>query len=475
MMKIPKKILLLFLTIYSFNVARSQEKDSLMNYLEMAVKNNPTILQKYAAYEAALQKVPQVGSLSDPELSAGILLSPMELMAGNQVADFRLMQMFPWFGTLKFAKDEMSLMAKAQYETFRDTKLQVLFEVQQTWFELYKVQRALEISAKNKEILKSLERLSLIRFKTASISGSNSNSSGVRQNNAAQSSSSSSAGMQQMGGNAGANQTQTAKAMPSSTMNSSGGSGLTDLYRIQIEINDLENNIGLLNNQKQTIVARFNSFLNRPLQQMIKLPDTLKSNTLNIPLLAVADSILVQNPMLSMLNYEKQSLEARKEMVTKMSYPMIGLGLNYTLIQKNPMSTSEMNGDDMIMPMLTVTLPIYRKKYKAMQIEAEKLKTATDYQIQATANVLKTEYYQTVQDYEDAQRRVKLYANQYSLANQSLNILIKSFSASSAGLSDILIVQQQTLDYELKQVQAVADFNTAIVKLQRLMAYLPNN
>ena len=473
-MKIPKKILLLFLTLYSFNVVWSQEKDSLINYLEIAAKNNPTILQKYAEYEAALQKVPQVGSLADPELSAGIFLSPMELTAGNQVADFRLMQMFPWFGTLKFAKDEMSLMAKAKYETFRDTKLQVLFEVQQIWFELYKVQQAIEISQKNIEILNTLERLSLIRFKTASISGSNSNSSSVKQNNVAQSTSSGSAGMQQLGGIAGTKPTQSSRAMPSSTMNSSGGSGLTDLYRIQIETNDLENNIALLNNQKQTIVARFNSFLNRPLQETVKLPDTIKSNTLNVPLLAVADSILVQNPMLSMLNYEKKSLEARKKMVTQMGYPMIGLGLNYSLIQKNPMSTSEMNGDDMIMPMLTLTLPIYRKKYKAMQTEAEKLKTATEHQIQATANALKTEYYETVQDYEDAQRRIKLFEKQYSLANQSLNIMIKSFSASSAGLSDILIIQQQTLDYELKQVQAVADFNTAIVKLQRLMAYLPN-
>ena len=471
-MKIPKKILLLFLVLYSFNVAKSQEKDSLINYLEIAAKNNPTILQKYAEYEAALQKVPQVGSLADPELSAGIFLSPMELVGGNQVADLRLMQMFPWFGTLKYAKDEMSLMAKAKYETFRDTKLQVLYEAQQTWFDLYKVQKAIEISKKNLDILNTLERLSLIRFKTASISGSASNSSSIKQNNTTQTTSSGATGMQQMGGSSGTNPTQTSKAMPNSAMNSSGGSGLTDLYRIQIEISDLENNIALLNDQKNTVIARFNTILNRPVQEIVKIPDTIQSNTLNVPLLAVVDSMLVQNPMLTMLNFEKQSLEARKEMVTRMGYPMIGLGLNYSLIQKNPMSTSEMNGDDMIMPMITVTLPIYRKKYKAMQNEAAKLKTATEHQLVATSNLLKTDYYETVQNYQDSKRKIELYTKQFSLANQSLGIMIKSFSTSSASLTDILNVQQQTLDYELKQVQAVADFNTAIAKLQRLMAYL---
>ncbi len=54
-----------------------------------------------------------------------------------------------------------------------------------------------------------------------------------------------------------------------------------------------------------------------------------------------------------------------------MGYPMIGLGVNYSVINKNEMSTSAMNGKDMIMPMVTVTLPIYRKKYKAMQTEAD--------------------------------------------------------------------------------------------------------
>ena len=141
----------------------------LFNYLEIAAKNNPTVLQKFTEYQAALQKIPQVGSLPDPELSVGVFLSPMELVNGNQVADIRLMQMFPWFGVLKNAKDEMSLMAKAKFELFRDAKLQVFYDVQRTWYELYKVQKNISISEKNIEILKVIERLALVRFKSASL------------------------------------------------------------------------------------------------------------------------------------------------------------------------------------------------------------------------------------------------------------------------------------------------------------------
>ena len=90
---------LIFKTLISFiaisvstTVQGQSATDSIAAYLATAAKNNPTVLQKFNEYQAALQKVPQVGSLPDPELSLGVFLSPMELIGGNQVADIRLAQ-----------------------------------------------------------------------------------------------------------------------------------------------------------------------------------------------------------------------------------------------------------------------------------------------------------------------------------------------------------------------------------------------
>ncbi|HAQ21575.1 MAG TPA: transporter, partial [Prolixibacteraceae bacterium] len=144
-------------------------------------------------------------------------------------------------------------------------------------------------------------------------------------------------------------------------------------------------------------------------------------------------------------------------------------GVNYSLIGKDINSMSpDMNGVDMIMPMMTITLPIYRKKYKAMQEEVELMKTANKQGYQATANLLQTEYYEAIQLYQDARRRMKLYDNQHELADKSLNILMKSFSVSGSGLTDVLRIRQQALDYELKKIEAISDNNTAIAWLKRL-------
>ena len=474
-----KKLLITSIALGIYIAGNSQQyPDSLIRYLEIASKNNPAVLQKFNEYEAALQKIPQVGSLSDPELSVGVFLSPMELVNGNQVADIRLMQMFPWFGVIKNAKDEMSLMAKAKFELLRDAKLQVYYDVQRNWYELYKIQKDISISEKNIEILKIIERLALVKFKAAPSNGSGSASSGpVFSPGSVQNSSTGSSGMQTMGtGQSAPGSTalnQSSSSMQTGGMGSSAGnSGLTDIYRIQIETGDLENNISLLKNQRNTVMAQFNAYLNRGVTTPVFTYENIAVDSLELSLMEVSDSMLANNPMLGMLDYEKQSIESRKKMVTRMGYPMVGLGLNYSLIRKSAtaMGAPDMNGKDMVMPMVTVTLPIYRKKYNAMIREADFMEKATSENYQATANSLQAEYYQAVQLYQDAQRRIKLYDNQYQLASKSLDLMLKSFSVSSSALTDVLRIRQQTLDYEVKQVEAVADFNTAIAWLKRLMA-----
>ena len=163
-----------------------------------------------------------------------------------------------------------------------------------------------------------------------------------------------------------------------------------------------------------------------------------------------------------------------------MGYPMIGLGVEYSVISKSDMSVSSMNGKDMIMPMATLTLPIYRNKYNAMKKETDLLKTANEQNYQATVNSLQTEYYEAAQLLKDGERRIKLYDNQSLLAEKTLDIMLSGshmysndlfeFATAETPLTDILRVRQQTIDYEFKKIEAIADYNLGISWLQRLMA-----
>ena len=464
-------IYMVFLFGFGPCISIFSQSDSLVYYLETAARHNPTVLQRFNEYQAALQKVPQVAGLPDPQLEMGVFLSPMELISGSQVADIKLMQMFPWFGVIKSSKDEMSLMAKAKYETFRDAKLQVYYDVQRAWFDLYKVRQNIRISQRNVELLKTIERLTLVKYKSGSVNGSNSSFSGSKMaGGSSPAASTASSGMNSMGGSSGASTTQSGNPTPSASMGSSSGgnTSLSDVYQVQIEQSDLQNNIAALKNEELIVVSRFNSLLNRNQRTPVAGTDLLPSASLDSSYLSVSDSMFTRNPMLGMLQYEQQSLDARKKMQKQMGFPMVGVGVNYSVINKSEMSTSAMNGQDMIMPMITLTLPIYRKKYNAIQTETRLLKAASEENYRATANSLQTEYYEALQLYNDAQRRMKLYENQTLLAKKSLEISIKTFSSSSSGLTDIIRIRQQLFDYEFKQVEALTDFNKAEAWMKRL-------
>ena len=467
---INKKIVFLFGAMLFYVVGYGQSTDSLSYYFETAVKNNPTVLQRYNEYQAALQKIPQAGSLPDPQLEAGVFLSPMELISGNQVADIKLMQMFPWFGVLKNAKDEMSLMAKARFETFRDAKLQVCLDVQSTWYDLYKVRQNIRISEKNINLLKTIERLTLVKYRSGSVGNGSSSSGSKMSGSQPPTATSGSSGMNTMGGgNSDPSSTASTSQLPASPMGSTKGStGLSDVYQIQIEQGDLENNLSSLKNEEKIIIARLNSLLNRPQNTPVTGAGLLIAEVLDSTYLTVTGSMFSHNPMLGMLEYEQQSLTARKKMQKQMGFPMVGLGVNYTIINKSEMSTSTMNGQDMIMPMVTLTLPVYRKKYKAMQLETNYLKTASEQNYQATANSLQTEYYKALQLYNDAQRRMKLYDSQSKLAKKTLDIQIKTYSTSNSSMTDILRTRLQLFDYEFRQVEALTDYNKAISRIKRL-------
>ena len=416
-----KQFILLIATLSSSLPGNAQ--DSLSYYLEHAALNNPGVKAKYLEYSAALEKVPQASSLPDPELQFGYFIKPMQLLMGNQVADIRLMQMFPWFGVLKAAKDEASKIAVAKFESFRDAKDELYFNVKSSYYQVYRTIYEIGIANKNLDILKSLEQIVLVKFST----GGAGSSSG-------------------------------------SGMSGSGKNDMVNLLRVQIEMHELENRIALLQDQLTTDKVSFNRYLNRVPSSEVFTGDSLTEVPVPSDILTLADS-LVNHPMVKMYEAESEANAAKLAMVTRMGYPMIGLGLNYSIVKKRDGVPPMMNGNDMIMPMISVTLPIYRKKYKAMRHEAEFMRDAATVSAENVTNNLRVNFQETMQNLNDAGRRVKLYTEQTLLANKSVQLLITSFSANGTDFEEVLRMEQQLLDYQFKKVEAVVDKNTSISQL----------
>jgi outer membrane protein TolC len=415
------KSLSLWILLGAWGTAGAQQADSLAGYLKEAALNNPGLKAKYSLYQAALEKIPQAGSLPDPEVQFSFFLTPMELLGGDQLADIRVMQMSPWFGTLKAAKDEASKMALARYQEMLVKKNDLYLEVKEAWYQVFRIRKEIEMTEKNLALLKSLERMALIRFKAAESDNSDQR-------------------------------------------------GMVGLLRVQMETGSLESRLALLADQLKTSKVRFNSFLNREKDSEVFTGDSLPEVTLPGSIATLADSIQ-NNPMIGMYQAEREANESRIIMAKKMGYPMIGLGLNYSVIQQRPDATSMMNGRDMIMPMVTATLPIYRKKYNALQREAGFLKDAAGESAVNATNELTVVYQESVEQLNDAERRVELNKRQASLAEKTVTLLTSAFASAGTDFEEILRMHQQLLDYQYKHIEAVVDRNTAIARLLSIISY----
>jgi outer membrane protein TolC len=482
------------------------QSDSLNYYLQTAAQNNPGVKAGFLEYQAALQRLPQAGAYQDPQLEMGFFLKPMEIIDGRQIGQFQLMQMFPWFGTKKAARTEAQHMAKMAFEQFREMRDNVFLEVYTQWYILCSLQQKLKNNRENIALLKHLETLALQKFKSP-INSSSSGTSQRMDNSAAStslsntgSSSGGMSGMNNMGSKQAAGESSSSfsgradNSMSGSSMAMNGGSsGMSEALRIQLEISEFENNIESILSEIHAEKARFNALLNRPVETEIAVPDTI----ISIPFLMNEETIMnlitAQNPMLGMISEESLAYEAKAEMDRKMSYPMFGIGLQYMLIAKTATSTStsegtmdnstghgtsqgnganmsSMNGKDMIMPMLSVSIPIFRGKYKAQQRETKLLRQANEEKYSDALNLLHAELYRSKHQLDDAVRKIALYRKQSELAQTTYNIVLQEFISGKSSLSDIIQIQRQLFDYRLKTAEATAEYNTKVATIQKMIS-----
>jgi outer membrane protein TolC len=442
---------------------------TLDDYLIKVAENNLELKAAYNDYLAATERGNQV-SLPDPELQVGFFFRPMERFMGNQQADIRLMQMFPWFGTLKAQESEADQMALARYQLFLDTKNNLFYQFRTVWYALAELQQEIRITEENLEILQKYERMALIRFESAA-SSSQRPSANSMTSSPNPSVSAGAGGMNSMG-NPSQNMGSSAKssAMANPAPMSASGPGMTDVLRIRLQINTLENDLQLLEANKLPLHVELNKLMNGDRDAEITNPDPLSPFELSIDKQLILDSISANNPMLAMYDAELMALESQKEMVKLDGRPMLGAGVNYMPFKARIEDGMSMGGNDMIMPMVTMSLPIYRKKTNARIKEAELLQESVRFKKENTLNQLEIAWSKAIRDFEDANRKVTLYDAQLELAKQNLSLLLTAYATNGQDFEEVLRAQQLVLDFEFSKIAAITKQYNAIAMLDMLSA-----
>jgi outer membrane protein TolC len=405
------KYLYIFLLISLLSIQEGKTQ-TLKNYLSIAAKNNPGLRAKYKEFEAVLQKVPQVSTLPDPTFSFGYFILPVETRLGPQEVKFSLSQMFPWFGTLKAKENAATLAAQAKFEEFVDARNKLFYNMAAAYYPLYKLNEWERIEQENIEILKSYKEIVTRNFRN-------------------------------------------------------GKGAMTDVLRVDIRLKDAITNLEILKKEEKPLLTTFNKLLNRSADEKVIIKKISMEDP--FPGLFNKDSLLVQHPVLKKLDLMRQSDKASERAARKSGYPSLGIGLDYVTVGKRTDMLVADNGKDVIVPMVSVSIPIFRKKYKAAEKEALLKQESLALQQEEVTNNLMSQYETTWFNINKQYQLINLYNNQIKETRRILKLLTEAYANSGKDFEEVLRMQQELLQYEKKKAAALTAYSTAVAKLEYVM------
>jgi outer membrane protein TolC len=433
-------------------VVMSTDNPELDAYLIEAADNHPLLLQRYAEWLAAMERIPQVTALDDPMFTYGQFLQ-------SEVSRFKasVSQRFPWFGTLKARGDKATAEAEAALNRFYAARNRIFADVKRTYYEAAFLEENVKLTKSQAEILQYIEEL-------------------VQSNLAL------------------------------------GLAAEDEVLRVSIEKSKLEDRAAELEQIRPVVHARFNEALGRPVDAEVSAPTSLGTPPDELALSLVTARIRSANPILAAYEQDIAAAQHASVLARKETKPQFAVGLEYQSLSKpreirperpypstlnaayrlasqtgnnvtnlidayslatrrEPFVYSD-GGDDNISVSLSLSVPIWRKKTRAKRAEAEHREDAARHAKNREAHALDTVASETLYRLQDAHRRKDLYETtlipQASLSFESVQTAYATGDWRVTFL-DMLQSVQTLLEFEREQLRAVADGQIAAADLTFLM------
>ena len=400
-----------------YATGKDNKEDSLAVYIAEAIRNNPALKSEYQAYQAQMANAQGAGVLSDPQLSVGLFPQAMHHVNGKQLATITIMQMFPWFGTLKAGREQMEYKAQEAYQKFREKSLSTAFNVEKQWYSILATQEKVKAVKQKRALLNDIKKVAIYLYK---------NYTAGRDTK------------------------------------------MSDQLRLDAEEERLKEQTESLETQLTLQKQQFNITLHRQPNAALSLPDSIPLR--QMPTFNWTE-IERNNPKLAQYSAIQKAFKSQEEQTRAKGMPMIGVGLQYMLNGKVDMPMMpNMNGKDMVMPMVSVTIPIYRKKITSAIHSAQLMERSAAYNYQSQLDALQSTYLSIEQRADDIKRKLKLYESEVSLLNRTLELMQKEYATGATSLTDILQTTRESIDYDLLKAEANAQYNTITAEAIQLLA-----
>ncbi|GGD58185.1 TolC family protein [Muriicola marianensis] len=368
----------------------------LLSYIREAEANNPQIQAFELQYSIAKEKVNEVNTLPNTTFGVGYFASEPETRTGAQRARFSVNQMLPWFGTVTARENYASSLAEAEYLEIAIAKRELALSVARSYFDLYAIRAKQEVLDASMELLNTYEELALRSVEV-------------------------------------------------------GQASAVDVLRLQIRQNELRQQKRVLQSADQAEQAQFNSLRNQKESLSVEVVSELELPETD-PILS--GERLELNPVLMKYDRLFESVVQSEALNQKESAPDLGIGLDYVPVSERKDLDLPDTGKDVVMPMVSVSIPIFNNRYKSVSLQNELKMQEIQYQKQDRLNTLKAALSQAQSARDQARISYETQKKNTKQARDAEDILSKSYETGTIDFRDILDLQELQLKFRMEMIES---------------------
>ena len=395
-MKHTKTVFLFFFILFILK-GNAQKLETL---IDEALLNNPKIQKIDLQYKRVSEKLNEVNTIPNTEFGMGYFISEPETRTGAQRFKISVKQMLPWFGTITSRENYVGALADAKYVEIVIVKRKLMASVSQSYYKLYANKAKQEILNENINLLKTYEKLALASVEV-------------------------------------------------------GKTPVVDVLRLQIRQNELQQVKDVLQQEFLAEKTTFNNLLNREDDIEVTFVDDLLLPNEDFE---TTKENLTFHPELLKFDKLFRSIEQSELLNQKESSPKIGFGLDYINVSERPDINFIDNGKDIIMPMISLSIPIFNKKHKSITKQNELEQQEILYQKKEKRNTLESLLDKALKERMSARISYKTAIKNIKQSNEAKQILIKNYETGAIDFIDVLDIQELELKFQISQIESIVKY-----------------
>ncbi len=400
----------------------------LRDYIVLALENNPDIKTAEETARSKVERIRQVTALPDPFLNTKTLPEPVRTAEGDNFFILGVSQKLPIPQKLDRAGRVAFEDTRVALKQLEAVRLRVIADVKRTYYQLYVVDRSIDVTQANQDLLRGL--IAVARSQVAA-----------------------------------------------------GRRSQDDVLRAQVELSNLEAELITLRQLRVTFAARLNEILDRQPQTTIDTPDEFGIRNVELAVDELMEKAVEVNPDLQRIKHQidrdRESLE-----LAKLAYwPDFSLGFEWIKMEsrnafrppRNPNTgkrptVSRMSEDASDNWAITFgfSLPIWYDKIKGGIEEATRRLSASRAQYRSTANRVEFAVEDALERVRSQQDLARLFRD--TIIPQAQQTYQVSQASYMAGTNDFLYVidnWRKWLVFTIQYYRSMGELERSVADLEQ--------